>query len=134
MAATDIGAACSGRAASLRRPIGTLRADSRRGCGTSGETELAISAAEIEQGVAARVEDRFQHAPDKDEMIAARMHRLAHAFEAAQRPVQDGRAESADFPWRGGVTVLTLAGTAGRRRPPPDLEQERKRTRRHSSH
>src|SRR3546814_5271349 len=123
MAATDIGAACSGRAASLRRPIGTLRADSRRGCGTSGEMELAIFAAEIEQGVAARFEDRFQHAPDKDEMIAARMHRLARAFEAAQRPVQDGRAEFADFPWRRGITSRTRARKA-----------DRKSTRLNSSH
>src|SRR3546814_11051332 len=84
--------------------------------------ELAIFAAEIEQGVAARFEDRFQHAPDKDEMIAARMHRLARAFEAAQRPVQDGRAEFADFPWRRGITILTLAGKAVRRRLLTDLE------------
>src|SRR3546814_18546459 len=115
MAATSIGSACSVHAASLRRPIGTLRADSRRGCGTSGEMELAIFAAAIEQGVAARFEDRFQHAPDKDDMIAARMHRLARAFDAAQRPVQDGRAEFADFPWRRGITIPTLAGQAVRR-------------------
>src|SRR3546814_8079663 len=108
MAATDIGAACSGRAASLRRPIGTLRADSRRGCGTSGEMELAIFAAEIEQGVAARFEDRFQHATDKDEIIAARMRRLARAFDAAQRPMQEGRAEFPDFPWRRRIPILTL--------------------------
>src|SRR3546814_18966288 len=116
MAATDIGAACSGRAASLRRPIGTLRADSRRGCGTSGEMELAIFAAEIEQGVAARFEDRFQHAPDKDEMIAARMHRLARAFEADQRPAQDGRPAFAESPWRPGIKITTLAAHTLRRR------------------
>src|SRR3546814_4861218 len=55
-------------------------------------------------------------------MIAARMHRLARAFEAAQRPVQDGRAEFADFPWRRGITILTLAGKAVRRRLLTDLE------------
>src|SRR3546814_18021600 len=123
MAATDIGAACSGRAASLRRPIGTLRADSRRGCGTSGEMELAIFAAEIEQGVAARFEDRFQHAPDKEGMNPPRIHPLARAFQAAPRPVPGGPAHSPPFPWRRWITLHPLAHQAVSPPPPATTRQ-----------
>src|SRR3546814_5398666 len=76
--------------------------------------ELAILAAEVKQGVAARFEDRLQDAPDEDEMIPARMHRLARALKAAQRAVQDRRAEFPDLPRGRGKTVLSPSGKAVR--------------------
>src|SRR3546814_19805237 len=84
--------------------------------------ELAILAAEVKQGVAARFEDRLQDAPDEDEMIPARMHRLARALKAAQRAVQDRRAEFPDLPRGRGKTVLSPSGQAVRCRLLADLE------------
>src|SRR3546814_21049906 len=84
--------------------------------------ELAILAAEVKQVVAARFEDRLQDAPDEDEMIPARMHRLARALKAAQRAVQDRRAEFPDLPGGRGKTVLSPSGKAVRCRLLPDLD------------
>ena len=49
----------------------------------------AVAAAEIEQGVEADVKARLHHASDEDVMIAAVVHRVALAFEHAQRFGED---------------------------------------------
>src|SRR3546814_15478985 len=59
---------------------------------------------------------------DEDEMIPARMHRLARALKAAQRAVQDRRAEFPDLPRGRGKTVLSPSGKAVRCRLLADLE------------